>query len=108
MIEVVFRRDSRNRLSSVLATGHAFRGDPGQDVVCAAVSAILQSAWAGLTEVAGVPVSGRRESGDLEMRWPEGTREREDVVAIVRTAEVSIEQIARQEPEAIRCRREDE
>jgi len=108
MTEVVFREDSRQRLSSVFAAGHAEQGTHGEDIVCAAISALLQAAWAGLTEVAGVAVEGRREPGDLEMRWPEAARDRVDVVAILRTAELAIAQIARQEPRAVRYRRETE
>ncbi len=84
------------------------RGDYGEDIVCAAVSALLQAVWVGLTDVAGVPVSGRRASGDMEIRWPESARDRDDVRAIVATAEISIEQIANQEPDAVRYVRESE
>lgn len=108
MLDVRFRRDSRNRLSSVLARGHAEQGEPGEDIACAAVSALLQAAWGGLTDVAGVAVTGRRKSGDFAMRWPEGARDRDDVRAIVATAELAIAQIATQYRGAIRCTREDE
>lgn len=108
MVEVHFRRDSRNRLSSVLSKGHAEHGEPGEDVACAAVSALLQAAWVGLTDVAGVKVTGRRRSGDLLMRWPADARDRADVHAIVATAELAIEQIAKQYRGFVRYVREDE
>jgi uncharacterized protein YsxB (DUF464 family) len=108
MLEVRFRRDSRQRLSSVFASGHAETAPHGEDIVCAAVSALLQAAWVGLTDVAGVAVEGRRASGDLEMRWPEDVRDRVDVTAIVATAELAITQIAQQEPSAVRVVRENE
>ena len=108
MLEVRFRRDSRDRLSSVVSRGHAEQGEPGEDVACAAVSALLQAAWAGLTDVAHVPVSGHRRSGDLLMRWPDDARDRADVHAIVATAELAIEQIAKQYRGAIRYVRERE
>ena len=108
MVEVRFRRDSRNRLSSVVSSGHAGQGEPGDDVACAAVSALLQAAWVGLTDVAHVAVSGHRRSGNLLMRWPEDARDREDVRAIVATAELAIEQIAKQHRGAIRYVREPE
>jgi uncharacterized protein YsxB (DUF464 family) len=108
MLVVTFRRDSRQRLSSVVARGHAESGEPGEDVVCAAVSALLQATWAGLTDVAHVRVSGRRASGDFELRWPEGERDRVDVAAIVGTAEISVEQIAKQNPHFVRFVREPE
>ncbi len=96
MVEVRFRRDSRNRLSSVVSTGHAEQAEHGEDVVCAAVSALLQAAWAGLGEVARVPVEGHRREGDFSMRWPAAERDRDDVGAIVATAELAIKQIASQ------------
>jgi len=108
MLEVRFRRDSRDRLSSVVSTGHAEQAPHGEDVACAAVSAVLQAAWAGLTDVAGVPVTGHRRSGDLLMRWPEDVRDRADVHAIVATAELAVEQIAKQYRGAIRYVREPE
>ena len=108
MLEIRFRRDSRNRLSSVFSSGHAEQGEHGQDIACAAVSALLQAAWVGLTDVAHVEVTGRRRSGDLEMRWPADARDRQDVNAIVATAELAIQQIAEQYRGAIRYVREPE
>jgi uncharacterized protein YsxB (DUF464 family) len=108
VVTVTFRRDSRNRLSSVFAEGHAGWADPGEDVVCAAASAILQAAWLGLAEHAQVDVEGDRHAGRLAMRWPEADRDRDDVRAIVATAELSVTQIASQFPENIRVRREQE
>jgi len=108
VLEVRFRRDSRDRLSSVFSSGHAEQGEPGEDIACAAVSALLQAAWAGLTDVAGVNVTGHRRSGDLLMRWPADVRDRADVHAIVATAELAVEQIAKQYRGAIRYVREAE
>jgi len=104
VVTVTFRRDSRNRLSSVFAEGHAGWADPGEDVVCAAASAILQAAWLGLAEHARVDVDGERTGGRLAMRWPEAARDRDDVRAIVATAELSIAQIARQFPKNVAVR----
>jgi len=108
VVEVRFRRDSRDRLSSVVSKGHAEHGNHGEDVACAAVSALLQAAWVGLSDVAGVEVAGHRRSGDLLMRWPEEARDRADVHAIVATAELAIEQIAKQYRGFVRYVRESE
>ena len=64
--------------------------------MCAAVSAVLQAAWGGLSDVAHVRVDGHRRNGDFAMRWPVGERARADVTAIVATAELAIAQIASQ------------
>ena len=98
MVTVTFRRDSRNRLSSVFAKGHAGWAESGQDIVCAAVSAILQAACAGLQEHAKVDIDMRRNAGELSFALPEEVRDDAAVVAIARTAEISIEQIASQHP----------
>jgi uncharacterized protein YsxB (DUF464 family) len=92
----------------VLASGHADTAPHGEDIACAAASALLQAAWAGLTDVAGVAVSGHRASGDFLMRWPAESRERADVHAIVATAELGIAEIAAQFPDAVHCARERE
>ncbi len=101
---MTFRRDSRNRLSSVFADGHAGWAAHGEDVACAAVSAILQAAWVGLTDHAHVAIDGEREGGRLAMRWPKAERDRDDVRAIVATAELAIGQIAQQYPKHVRTK----
>jgi uncharacterized protein YsxB (DUF464 family) len=108
VLEVRFLRDSRNRLSSVFATGHAEQGEPGEDIACAAVSAVLQAAEAGLRDVAHVRVHGHRRSGDFAISWPPECRDRPDVHAIVATAELAVEQIASQYRGAIRYVRDTE
>jgi uncharacterized protein YsxB (DUF464 family) len=105
MLEVTFYRDSRQRLSSVFALGHAGFADAGEDIVCAAVSAILQAARLGLEAHARVPLEVTQNSGELQMRWPESARDNAALVAIVTTAELSTEQIARQYPTHVRFSR---
>ncbi len=102
MVEVRLRRDSRERLSSFFAAGHAGWADAGDDVVCAAVSALLQAAWLGLAEVTGIAVEGKREGGLLRLEWPEAVRDDPAVRAIVETVARSIERLAVQFPEHVR------
>jgi uncharacterized protein len=106
VLEVIFYRDSRERLSSVFASGHAEFADYGQDIVCAAVSAILQALRLGLETYAGIPLDANQEPGELHLRWPKNAREDAALRAIVTTAELSIERIAQQYPEQVRLRRE--
>jgi hypothetical protein len=98
LVRVTIRRDSRARLSSFFASGHAGWADAGQDVVCAAVSTLLQAAWLGLDEVAGVEVTGTRDSGRLELSWPAEARDDAGLRAIVETVARSIETLASQFP----------
>jgi uncharacterized protein YsxB (DUF464 family) len=108
VLEIRFRRDSRQRLSSVLARGHAEAGVAGDDVVCAAASAILQAAELGLTVYAALPAVAARADAEMTFAIPETARERADVRAIVETTELAIAQLAWQFPVNVRIVREDE
>jgi hypothetical protein len=108
MLTVHFRRDGRERLSSFFADGHAGWADSGEDIVCAAVSAILQAAWLGLEEHARVAPEADKSAGRLALRWPAEVRERPDVQAIVATAELAVTQISRQYPAHVQVVREAE
>jgi hypothetical protein len=106
LVEIHIREDSRGRLSSFFATGHAGWAEDGRDVVCAAVSTLLQSAWLGLSEVAGIEVAGAKAKGTLELNWPEAAREDTRACAIVETVARSVERIAKQYPKNVRVIRE--
>ena len=108
MFRVTFYEDSRQRLSSFVAEGHTELAAHGEDVVCAAVSAILQAARLGLESHAGLQLSVRQRSGDMELRVAEPERGREDVRAILSTALLACEAIAAQYPFAVYVRRETE
>ena len=109
MLEVRFRRDSRQRLSSVLAAGHADAAVRGEDLVCAAASAILQAAQLGLAAYAKLDTANvTRADGEMTFRIVESARDRDDVKAIVATAELAIEKLARQFPINVRFVREAE
>lgn len=103
MVHIVFSKDSRQRLSSVFAQGHAGWADDGEDIVCAAVSAILQAARLGLEAYAQVPLKVAQQKGDLRFEVPEDRRDDAGVAAILATAHLSVEQIARQYPDHVTC-----
>lgn len=98
MLRVTFFEDSRSRLSSFSAEGHASFADYGTDIVCAAASAILQAARLGLESYANAEPAITQTSGLMRVSIPEDRRGLEGVQAILATAALSIEQIARQFP----------
>jgi uncharacterized protein YsxB (DUF464 family) len=108
VIDVVFHRDSRGRLSSFFASGHAEFAIDADDLVCAAVSAILQATQLGLEVYAKVKLEARRRPGELLVIWPEGSRDDERVRAIATTAQLAISQLMRQYPEHVRLSVRDE
>jgi uncharacterized protein YsxB (DUF464 family) len=106
VVEVTFYRDGEDRLSSVFARGHAEFAVQAEDVVCAAVSAILQALRLGLETYADIPLDADQEPGELHLRWPESARDDAALRAIATTAELSVERIAAQYPEYVRFARE--
>lgn len=106
MLEVTFYRDHRNQPSGLSASGHTDFAEHGEDIVCAAVSAILQAARLGLEVYSGAGLESRQEPGELWIGLGEKVRAREGVRAIVVTAELAIEQIARRYPEHVRLHHE--
>jgi len=112
VVTVVVYRDAAGRLSSLRADGHADwtspRGAGEYDLVCAAVSAILQAAWLGLTDVAGIAVSADRSNGRLRLNWAADARELPAVAAIAGTAERAVEALAEQFPAHVAFARETE
>jgi uncharacterized protein YsxB (DUF464 family) len=105
MVEVTFYRDGRERLSRFFASGHVEIPESSSDeysLVCAAVSAVLQAARAGLEEHARIDTAAQMRGGHLDVHVPENMRDDTAVVAIVRTAEIAIEQIGRQYPQHVR------
>ncbi len=110
-MQVIFRTDSRQRLSSVVADGHVELPETTSDefsLVCAAVSGILQAARLGLEAHVKVPLDATQSAGSLSLRWPSSCRGDEHVQAIVGTARLAIGQIASQYPQHVRCVEETE
>ena len=83
MTEVNIYRDKAGRIVKYKVEGHTGAGAEGNDIVCAAVSAVTQAAIVGLEEVAGIKPKIRVRNGYLECEVPqlEGQkRERADVI----------------------------
>jgi hypothetical protein len=107
VLEVTFFRDERNRLAALSASGHADFDEYGQDIVCAAISAILQAARLGLEHFAGGEIEATQEPGKLRLDCAPSARDRESVAAILTTAELAVTQVARRYPEhaSLACER---
>jgi uncharacterized protein YsxB (DUF464 family) len=105
MLDVTFYRDGRNRIAGVAARGHANFAPHDADIVCAAVSAILQAAHLGLAEHVAAEVTAAQKAGVLELTVGDRSRGLEGTRAILATAELAIEQIAAQYPKHVRLKR---
>ena len=102
MLEVTFFRDGHGQFRALSARGHTDFAEHGEDIVCAAVSAILQAARLGLERYAGNAPAAAQAPGAMDLGWSAADAGLESVRAIVATAEMAIEEIARRYPEHVR------
>ena len=88
------------RLYGFEAGGHAGYAPSGEDIVCAAVSALTQTALLGLGEVLKVPVewSVDEEKGALSAFVREST---DGTEVVLRTLEAGLKNIAGQYPDLV-------
>ncbi|MGM0471755.1 MAG: ribosomal-processing cysteine protease Prp [Bacillota bacterium] len=90
MVEVTIDRNQAGEVVSFKASGHAEYAEHGRDIVCAAVSAILQTAIFGLTEYLDLEVEVSQEDGWLSCDLSE-IKNTEEVNAILETMVVGLE-----------------
>ena len=78
---IVEKKDKR--IVRVTCDGHTGYGVEGEDIVCAALSSIVQTALMGLLRVGCIPVNYevKEEEGFLSMKLPENMTERETDIA---------------------------
>ena len=96
MTKIVFHKQGEDfvRLESVGHTGYA---QHGEDIVCAALSALVQGAALGVLKVAKVKAEYRvnEEKGSLSLAIPQkiGAQERRDCNVILGTLLTSVEDL---------------
>ncbi|MTI95618.1 MAG: ribosomal-processing cysteine protease Prp [Firmicutes bacterium] len=90
-------------------SGHSLYAVHGADIICAAVSALSQTAIPALTQVLGVAPEWARDEGFLNCRIPDGLDERQTERAqiVLQTLIVGLENIARQYPTYIQLMNEE-
>lgn len=82
-------KSKNNSIVEVTASGHTGYGESGEDIVCAGVSTLIQSALLGLLQVAKINVKFKlnEEEGSLRFTLPDGLtkEERHDADVILNT-----------------------
>lgn len=99
MIRVRLWRDPDQVPVRVTVSGHAGRGQVGEDIVCAAASALVETLAIGLNTVLQEPYEGHIEPGDASVvfRQPMSASAR----AVVDTIMAGLEDLSRTEPDAV-------
>ena len=104
MVVVRFYRTARGRLTGFKVKGHSNAGRYGEDIVCAAVSAITVTAANALEKVAGIDVSHRVWDGFLYVRLPGrlSGKQKAEADIILRTLLLGVREIEDQYPRRVR------
>lgn len=103
MVKVtVFTR--RGRSAGFLLKGHADYGAYGEDIVCAGISAITQTAILGITEVLKLKAQTSFEEGNALCLLSEDTPEEEAKLAdvVFKTMETGLQSLAQGYPKALK------
>ncbi len=98
---IVFLTDSTGRLCGFDAVGHAGDMPEGENIVCAAISAILQTAYLGFTQVLGQKVDWQADEQTAHMRCIVSGDKPEMVDCILKTAQAGLADIAGQYPKCL-------
>jgi len=106
MITVEVFRGTGGHICGFRARGHAGYGEYGEDIVCAAVSAITQTAVLGLLQHLQLPVRLKQADGYLECLLGDDERARSPAAqSVLETMVLGLNEIQRQYPERVRVRR---
>lgn len=94
MISIRFEKDA-DRIVALTVKGHSGYAEAGKDIVCAAVSAVAQTALLGIADISkNVRSEIREKSGFLRFVAPKESGERElRQQAILRAAELGLRDI---------------
>ncbi|MCL2847498.1 MAG: ribosomal-processing cysteine protease Prp [Firmicutes bacterium] len=79
MTSIVITRDKNKKIVSISCDGHCDYGEMGEDIVCASLSSLVQTAVLGLMSVAQLPVEYKvdHENALLTLNLPKDISEKE-------------------------------
>jgi uncharacterized protein YsxB (DUF464 family) len=96
MLKASIQRNRDGQIVALEASGHADAGKRGRDIVCAAVSALTQSALLGLERYAGGAFTAQIKDGFLSLRLADAPNTRAE--AILETMYLGLLEIAKAYP----------
>lgn len=90
---VVITKD--RSITSVECDGHTGYGVEGEDIVCASISSIVQTAWLGILQVAAVNVKSELREGYLKLELPDDLtdKQRSDCDIILNTMLLGVQDL---------------
>ncbi|GAB6138376.1 ribosomal-processing cysteine protease Prp [Halanaerobaculum tunisiense] len=94
MIEVKLKRTKEDNIYAFSAQGHAEYAPEGEDIICAAVSVILQTAVFGLQDYLELELTVDTNNGWLSCQIPPSLAQDKEVKAILETMSIGLEETA--------------
>ena len=91
----------KNGYYCLRAEGHAGYNKEGEDIVCAAISALLQMCWAGLERECGAAGEQRQESGEFYFGATVGEENRKEADVLMNSVIYGLELIQKGFPECV-------
>lgn len=77
MISISIYHNGEKDIEQFIIKGHAYAAEPGQDIVCAAVSVLSQTTVLALHEIAHIAIEYEIENGYLKCKLPHNLTEKE-------------------------------
>lgn len=106
MIKVIVLRDTDGKFKSIEVSGHAGFADYGKDIVCAGVSALIETCILGFENVAGFKPRVVKEEGYLTLEIPDNipddTRKKAGIIA--ETILLGLKDVSESYPEYVRMK----
>lgn len=101
MIEIELLRDKEKRIVGFSASGHALYKKKGEDIVCAGVSAIIQTAILGLSEYLNLRLDIAKGDGNIRVGI---LSKLEEASSILETMRLGLYEIAKKYPSHIKIK----
>jgi uncharacterized protein YsxB (DUF464 family) len=101
MISFSIKRDRNNRINGFTCLGHAGYSEKGTDIVCAAVSALTQSAILALDRLVGVNLTLKADAktGFMDCSWKNIPSKMEQSQLVIGMVALGLAEIQKQYPD---------
>ncbi len=98
MVTVRIIRNCKGQISQIHGRGHTNYAEHGKDIVCAAVSTLMQTAIMGLDKIAGIPLDLTVNEGSLDciIKSPINSSQRDKADIILETMLIGLIDIKEQ------------
>ena len=99
-----YRISNRNKIFKLSLTGHALLAKKGEDVLCAAISALSQTLVLSITKVLHIKQDVSQESGDLRTEIDSNAlseKELNDLILLVSSFIAGVIEIQKQYPDKL-------